>query len=47
MTGKSVYNQSFQNKNALIIDAKQFARGTYVLMLKNQKQSYSQKIIIN
>lgn len=47
MTGKSVYNQNFKNKNELIIDAKNFAKETYVLILKNQKQSYSQKIIIN
>lgn len=47
MTGKSVYNQNFKNKKDLIIDAKNLAKGTYVLILKNQNQSYSQKIIIN
>ena len=33
MTGKSIYNQNFKNKNELIIDAKNFAKGTYVLIL--------------
>ncbi|MCD9853154.1 T9SS type A sorting domain-containing protein [Epilithonimonas sp. JDS] len=46
MAGKSVYNQSFKNRNELSIDAKGFTKGIYILNLKNQKQNYTQKIII-
>jgi len=47
MTGKRVYHQNFKNKNELTIDVRSFAKGNYILTIQNQKQNYSQKIIIN
>ena len=47
LSGKLVHNQNYRSKKVITIDVRSFAKGTYVLTIKNQKQNYSQKIIIN
>ena len=46
MTGKLIHQQNFNNKKELTIDVHNFIKGNYILTVKNQSQSYSQKIII-
>lgn len=46
MTGKLIHQQNFNNKKELTIDVRHFIKGNYILTVKNQSQSYSQKIII-
>jgi len=46
MTGKLIHQQNFNNKKELTIDVRNFIKGNYILTVKNQSQSYSQKIII-
>lgn len=47
LSGKLVHQQNYRNKKEVTIDVQRFAKGTYILTIKNQKQNYSQKIIIN
>ncbi|MGC4129595.1 MAG: T9SS type A sorting domain-containing protein [Bergeyella sp.] len=46
MSGKFVYNQNYDNQKEISIDVRGFAKGIYFITVKNQKQSYSQKIIV-
>ncbi|MGC4129334.1 MAG: YCF48-related protein [Bergeyella sp.] len=46
MSGKVLYNQNHNNKKDVSINVQNFAKGAYILTFKNQKQRYSQKIIV-
>jgi len=45
-SGRNIYNEKYNNSKEVIIDVKSFAKGTYVLTIKTQTQSYAQKLII-
>lgn len=47
ISGKQIYKQDYNSKKEVTINVQNFAKGTYILNVKNQKQAYSQKIIIN
>ncbi|WP_165570240.1 T9SS type A sorting domain-containing protein [Chryseobacterium sp. FH1] len=46
MSGKLVHNQNYTGAKKVVINVQNFAKGTYLLTIKNKGQSYSQKVII-
>jgi len=47
MTGKLIFNKSFENKNKITINTSEFPKGAYILSIKTQNQNFTKKIIIN
>lgn len=46
MSGKLVYTQNYNSQQKISIDVQGFAKGTYILTIKNLQKNYSQKLII-
>lgn len=47
LTGKQVYSSDLANKNNAQINVGKFAKGTYILLVKEKEKTQSRKIIIN
>jgi len=47
ITGKLIFNKSFENKNKITIHTSEFPKGAYILSIKTQNQNFTKKIIIN
>lgn len=46
MSGKLVFDKTYRNQKDVFIDVKNLTKGTYLVNIKGQNQSYSQKIIV-
>jgi len=47
ITGKLIFNKSFENKSKITIHTSEFHKGTYILTVKTRHENFSQKVIIN
>ena len=45
--GKTISNIKYEHRNQLQIDLSQYSCGIYFILLKTEKNAYSQKIIVN
>lgn len=46
MSGKLVFDKTYNNQKEVVIDVKNLSKGTYLVNIKGQNQDYSQKIIV-